>query len=87
MKNLAVCLHMSGRICVSLETSVQISFVHFNIKKKNLQENFNEEEIDDSVEFQQEEKAWCEVCEMEYDDMIDLEIHERRFHETSDEQK
>ena len=32
-------------------------------------------------------KLGVKFVKMEYDDMIDFEIHERRFHETSDEQK
>ena len=61
------------------------SFQH--IEKEPPKENINKLEINNSVAHQDENTAWCEVCEMEYDDMIGLEIHERRFHETSDEQK
>ena len=46
-------------------------------EKEPTKEDINEEEMNDSVEHQDEEKAWCEVCEMEYDDMIGLEIHEK----------
>ena len=34
-------------------------------------------------EHQEENKAWCKVCENYFDDIIDLEIHERIYHDTS----
>ena len=53
------------------------------LKKEPIKQNINEEEINDTVE----NKTLCKVCEMKYDDMIHLEIHERRYHEISYQEK